>query len=51
MSVSDLEIQDYSRVENALVLGPSELGIVSFHIEWTKSSDKQQFHYEPEPHG
>jgi hypothetical protein len=30
------------------VLEPSEPGGVSFHIEWTKSSDKRQFRYEPE---
>jgi hypothetical protein len=48
MSVSDLEIPDYFNGANALVLGPSEPGVVSFHIEWTKSSDKRQFRYEPE---
>jgi hypothetical protein len=48
MSVSDLEIPDYFNGDNALVLGPSEPGVVSFHIEWTKSNDKRQFRYEPE---
>ena len=48
MSVSDLEIPDYFNWPNAAVLGPSEPGVVSFHIEWTKSSDRRQFRYEPE---
>ena len=48
MSVSDLAVPDYFNGDNALVLGPSEPRVVSFHIEWTKSSDKRQFRYEPE---
>ena len=50
MSVSDLEIPDYFNWLNAAVLGKlegTEPGVVSFHIEWTKSSDKKQFRYEP----
>jgi hypothetical protein len=48
MSVSDLEIPDHFNGDNAIVLGPSEPGVVSFHIEWTKSNDKRQFRYDPE---
>lgn len=48
MSVSDLDMPDYFEWPNAAVLGPSEPGVVSFHIEWTESSDKRQFRYEPE---
>ena len=51
MSVSDFEIPDYFNWPNAAVLGElegSEPGVVSFHIEWTKSSDRRQFRYEPE---
>jgi hypothetical protein len=48
MSVSDLEIPDYFNGNNALLLGPSEPGVVSFHIEWMKSSDKRRFRYAPE---
>ena len=45
MSVSDLEIPDYFNWPNAAVLGPleEEPGVVSFHIEWTKSKDKRRF--------
>jgi hypothetical protein len=46
MSVSDLEIPDYFNWPNAAVLGAregSERGIVSFHIEWTKSKDRRRF--------
>ena len=43
MSVSDLEIPDYFNWPNAAELGPSEPGVVSFHIEWTKSRDKRRF--------
>jgi hypothetical protein len=46
MSVSDLEIPDYFNWPNAAVLGAregSERGIVSCHIEWTKSKDRRRF--------
>ena len=46
MSVRDLEIPDYFNWPNAAVLGElegSEPGVVSFHIEWTKSRDRRRF--------
>jgi hypothetical protein len=46
MSVSDLEIPDYFNWPNAAVLGElegTEPGVVSFHIEWTKSKDRRRF--------
>jgi hypothetical protein len=46
MSVRDLAMPDYFNWPNAAVLGElegSEPGVVSFHIEWTKSRDRRRF--------
>jgi hypothetical protein len=48
MSVCGLGIPDFFTFDNAAVMGPSEPGVVSFHIEWAKSRDKRRFRYEPE---
>jgi hypothetical protein len=48
MTVNDLSMPDFFDAPNALVMGPSVPGVVSFHIEWTKSSDKRKFRYVPE---
>jgi hypothetical protein len=39
---------DYHDGVNALLEGPSVPGVVSFEIKWTKSKDKQRFHFEPD---
>lgn len=43
-----LSLRDYGDLVNALLLGPSVPGVASFRIEWSASSDKRRFHYEPE---
>lgn len=48
MSAEGIEIPDFHDVVNALLRGPSVPGVVSFHIEWTKSNDKQRFNFPPE---
>ncbi|HZE71162.1 MAG TPA: hypothetical protein VE135_16750 [Pyrinomonadaceae bacterium] len=48
MDVSDLEVEDYHDLVNALLDGPSVDGVVSFRIDWTASKDKHQFHFAPE---
>lgn len=45
MSVSALEMPDFFNFDNAAVLGPSEPGIVSFHIEWARSRDRRRFRH------
>lgn len=44
MRVSDLDLEDYHDLVNALVDGPSIPAVASFHIEWTRSGDQHRFH-------
>ncbi len=44
MDVHDLSVPDYHDFVNAVLLGPSEPGIVSFRVEWAALQNKQDFH-------
>ena len=44
MQVEDLAMRDYHDLVNALLNGPSVPALASFHIEWTRSQDKQRLH-------
>jgi hypothetical protein len=48
MDVSDLEVEDYHDLVNALLDGPSVEAEVSFRIDWTMSQDKHRFSFAPE---
>ncbi|HEY8226931.1 MAG TPA: hypothetical protein VIG25_16765 [Pyrinomonadaceae bacterium] len=48
MDVSDLEVEDYHDLLNALLDGPSLEAEVSFRIDWTASQDKHRFSFAPE---
>jgi hypothetical protein len=43
MDVRDLAVPDYHDFVNAVLLGPSLPGLVSFRVEWAASKDKQEF--------
>lgn len=47
MAVQNLAVPDYHDLINALNLGPSVPGVVSFTIEWGPSNDKRQWHDVP----
>ena len=47
MDVRGLELEDYHDVVNALLDGPSEEAKASFHIDWTRSSDRERFRHPP----
>jgi len=46
--VEDLDLEDYFDFGNSLVDGPSAEGRASLRVEWSRSSEKQRFRYEPE---
>jgi hypothetical protein len=46
MQASDMHMRDYFDLINSLLRGPSVPAVASFEIEWTKSHDKHQFHYD-----
>ncbi len=46
MDVNDLAMPDFHDLVNAVMLGPSVPGVVSFRVEWAKAKDKRRFHNE-----
>lgn len=47
MGVTNLPSRDFTELVNALLLGPSLPAVVSFHIAWSASHDRQRFHDAP----
>jgi hypothetical protein len=48
MQVTDIDIEDYHDLINALMDGDSVPAVASFRIDWTMSRDKHRFHDVPD---
>jgi hypothetical protein len=46
MDVRNLAVPDFHDLVNAILLGPSIPGVVSFRVDWATSPTKRRFHNE-----